>query len=484
MDIIGALIRLRVIPFLKKGNKLNFFLGVIDILTIAFAFQFAYIINYHHYEGFFFFSHERLWWIFLAILPIWLITLYILKATEIPRTKRYSTMLVEYFQSAVAIGAILLVFYFVFKLYEISRLFLIEFTIFGFVFLFIVRLFEYKVLRTYRARGFNYLNIVLIADQTSIHFIETLRENPEWGYRILIIFSNSGEVNEKYRGNYKILPEKAKDSLNELMEVDAIDEVFYIKNQVNPGDVRKVIRSCEELGVAFLLMTKDRQPRLTNAFVSIIANEKFLTFTNIPHKPFALGVKKFMDINISVILLLILSPLMLIISLLVWLTSKGPIIYKQPRVGLRGREFNLYKFRTMVSNADEIKGELVTENEADGPVFKIKNDPRITKIGGFLRKSGLDELPQLINVLKGEMSLIGPRPPLQEETKQYKRWQLRRLSVKPGLSCFWQIKPDRNSIKFEQWMELDLAYIDNWSPRLDFIILLKTIKTVLSRTGV
>ena len=415
MDIIGALIRLRVIPFLKKGNKLNFFLGVIDILTIAFAFQFAYIINYHHYEGFFFFSHERLWWIFLAILPIWLITLYILKATEIPRTKRYSTMLVEYFQSAVAIGAILLVFYFVFKLYEISRLFLIEFTIFGFVFLFIVRLFEYKVLRTYRARGFNYLNIVLIADQTSIHFIETLRENPEWGYRILIIFSNSGEVNEKYRGNYKILPEKAKDSLNELMEVDAIDEVFYIKNQVNPGDVRKVIRSCEELGVAFLLMTKDRQPRLTNAFVSIIANEKFLTFTNIPHKPFALGVKKFMDINISVILLLILSPLMLIISLLVWLTSKGPIIYKQPRVGLRGREFNLYKFRTMVSNADEIKGELVTENEADGPVFKIKNDPRITKIGGFLRKSGLDELPQLINVLKGEMSLIGPRPPFRNK---------------------------------------------------------------------
>lgn len=484
MDVIGTLIRLRIIPFLKKGNTLNIFLGMIDILAIAFAFQVSYIINYHSYEGFFFFKHESLRWIFLAILPMWLITLYILKATEIPRTKRYSTMLLEYVQSAFAIGAILLVFYFVFKLYELSRLFLIEFTVIGFVFLFIVRLFEYKVLRTYRARGFNYLNIVLIADQTSIHFIETLRDSPEWGYRILIIFSNSGEVNEKYRGMYKILPEKAKESLNELMEVDAIDEVFYIKNQVNPGDVRKVIRSCEELGVAFLLMTKDRQPRLTNAFVSIIANEKFLTFTNIPHKPFALGVKKFMDINISVILLLILSPLMLIISLLVWLTSKGPIIYKQPRVGLRGRQFNLYKFRTMVSNADEIKGELVTENEADGPVFKIKNDPRITMIGGFLRKSGLDELPQLINVLKGEMSLIGPRPPLQEETKQYKRWQLRRLSVKPGLSCFWQIKPDRNSIKFEQWMELDLAYIDNWSPRLDFIILLKTIKTVFSRTGV
>lgn len=482
MDIIGILLRPRIIPFLKKGNTLNLVLGAIDILAIAAAFQIAHLLNYSH-EGFLFISNERLVWIFLAILPIWLVTLYILKATEIPRTKRYKTMLIEYFQSAVAIGVILLVFYFVFKLYEISRLFLIEFTALGFVFLFLTRLVEYKVFRTYRARGFNFLNIVLIADETSIPFIETLEENPEWGYKIIIIFSNSGKVNEKYRGKYKILPEKAKDSINALMEVDTIDEVFYIKNNINPADIRKAIRSCEELGVAFLLMTQDRQPRLTNAFVSIIGNETFLTFTNIPHKQFALGVKKLMDINISLILLTILSPLILIISLLVWLTSNGPVIYKQPRVGLRGRLFNLYKFRTMVSDADEMKNVLITKNEADGPVFKIKNDPRITKIGGFLRKSGLDELPQLINVLKGEMSLIGPRPPLQEETKQYKRWQLRRLSVKPGLSCFWQIKPDRNSIKFEQWMELDLAYIDNWSPRLDFIILLKTIKTVFSRSG-
>jgi lipopolysaccharide/colanic/teichoic acid biosynthesis glycosyltransferase len=165
------------------------------------------------------------------------------------------------------------------------------------------------------------------------------------------------------------------------------------------------------------------------------------------------------------------------------ITSRGPLIFKQTRVGLRGRPFGLYKFRTMIAGAEILKQQLEAENEADGPVFKIKDDPRVTAVGRYLRKSGLDELPQLFNILKGEMSLIGPRPPLLEETKLYKRWQLRRLSIKPGLSCFWQIKPDRNSIKFEKWMEMDLAYIDNWSLRLDFIILLKTILTVFQRTG-
>jgi exopolysaccharide biosynthesis polyprenyl glycosylphosphotransferase len=483
MDIVNTLIRLKIIPFLKRGNLLNIVLGSIDIFAIALAFQLAYTINYP-YESFFFFSRTDLLLIFLTILPLWLITLYIIKATEIPRTKRYSTIFIEYLQSAIAIGLILIVFYFVFKLYEISRLFLIQFTALGFLFLFLARIVEYKLLKSYRAQGFNFINVVLIADETSIPFIETLRSNPEWGYKIIKVFANSGKVNEKYRGAFSILPDKSIDSLNELMENDTIDEVLYIKNQINPAEVRKVIRSCEELGVVFSLMTKDKQPRLTNAFVSTLGNEKFLTFTNIPHKPFALGVKKFMDISISIILLILLLPLMFLISLLIFFTSKGPIIYEQPRVGLRGREFNLYKFRTMVVNADEIKEKLLQVNEADGPVFKIRNDPRITRIGGFLRKTGLDELPQLINVLKGEMSLIGPRPPLQEETKHYKRWQLRRLSVKPGLSCFWQIKPDRNSIKFEKWMELDLAYIDNWSPRLDFIILLKTIRTVFTRTGI
>lgn len=484
MDVFNSLIRLKIIPFLEKWKLANIILGTIDILAIAFAFQIAFLLNYYGEGDFFFFERKDLTWIFLAILPIWLITLYVINATEIPRTKRYRTLFFEYIQSAVAVSTILLIIYFLFKLAYLSRLFLIEFTFLGFLFLLFARTLEYKVFKIYRARGFNYVNIVLIADDTSIPFIEDLRLNVDWGYRITFIFTSSDLLIEKYGKTYRILPEKSKMVINDLMEVDTIDEVIYIKKEVNPSEIRKTMRSCEELGVVFRLKYRDIQLNLTNAFTSVIGSEKFLTFINVPYKPAALASKKFMDITGSLILLLILSPLMLLITLLVKFTSKGPVIYRQARVGLRGRQFDLYKFRTMVMNADKIRVDLESKNEMDGPVFKIKDDPRVTSIGKFLRKTGFDELPQLINVLKGEMSLIGPRPPLKSETEKYKRWQLRRLSVKPGLSCFWQIIPDRNNVKFDKWMEMDLAYIDNWSPRLDFVILLKTIKTVFQRTGV
>ncbi len=484
MDIFNTIIRLRIIPFLEKWNLINKILGIIDILSIAVAFEIAYLINYIEYRSFFFFERRDMTLLFLGILPLWLITLYLIKVTEIPRTKRYRTLFFEYTQSVVAISLVLIVIYFVFKLSYISRLFLIEFAALGFLLLFLARTVEYKVFKIYRTKGYNYVNIVLIADESAIPFIESIRSNIDWGYRITFMFTSSPKLMEKYGRIFKILPEKTKMVLNELMEIDMIDEVVYFKNDVNPSEVRKTIRSCEELGVVFRLRYEMLSLNLTNAFTTYIGNEKFLTFTNIPYKAYALAAKKIMDVNFSLILLIILSPLMLLITLLIKLTSKGPVIYKQARVGVRGRQFDLYKFRTMVAGADKIRVDLEAKNEMDGPVFKIKDDPRVTGIGKILRKTGLDELPQLINVLKGEMSLIGPRPPLKSETEQYKRWQLRRLSVKPGLSCFWQIIPDRNSVKFEKWMEMDLAYIDNWSPRLDFIILLKTIKTVFQRTGV
>jgi exopolysaccharide biosynthesis polyprenyl glycosylphosphotransferase len=325
--------------------------------------------------------------------------------------------------------------------------------------------------------------VVLIADDTSLPFIESLLEHKEWGYKIVAIFTGSEEIRKKYEKTIIILPEDYIEVLNDLMEVDMIDEVLYIKNRIATNVIRKIIRSCEELGVVFSIMYRDEKLTLSNTVRTQISNYKFLTFINVPHNTYALGVKKILDIVGSLLAVIFLSPLLITIAVIIKVTSPGPVIYQQPRVGLRGRQFQLYKFRTMVVNADELKKELEDLNEADGPAFKIADDPRVTKVGKFLRKTGLDELPQLFNILKGEMSLIGPRPPLPEETAQYERWQLRRLSVKPGLSCFWQVKPDRNSIKFEKWMELDLAYIDNWSLRLDFVILFKTIKTIFHKTG-
>jgi exopolysaccharide biosynthesis polyprenyl glycosylphosphotransferase len=483
MDLISYLNRHNILSFLKKWNLLNIILGTIDIFAIALAFQTAFYINYHT-EVAFFFLKSRTLKLFILVLPAWLVILYLIQVAEIPRTKRYRILLYQYIQSTVLIISLLLLFYFVFKLYMISRLFLIEFAIFGLLFLFLARSFEYAAFKIYRAKGYNYRNVVVIADDSAIKFIDSLVLNKEWGYRIIAIFTGSEQIKDKYEKAIILLPDEYLGVLNDLMEVDIIDEVLYFKSKVIPSEVRNTVRSCEELGVVFSLNYTDHNNKLTNAIKSIIGNQKFLTFINIPYNSFALAIKKTMDLSISIFMIICLSPVLLTIALLIKFTSPGPVVFKQARVGLRGRQFDLYKFRTMISNAEKLKKELEAENEMDGPVFKIKDDPRITKIGKFLRRTGLDELPQLFNILKGEMSLIGPRPPLPSETAQYKRWQLRRLSVKPGLSCFWQIKPDRNSIKFEKWMELDLAYIDNWSLRLDFIILLKTIKTVFLRTGV
>lgn len=193
--------------------------------------------------------------------------------------------------------------------------------------------------------------------------------------------------------------------------------------------------------------------------------------------------KSIMDLILSFFIILFSSPILLIIALLIKMTSKGPIIFKQSRIGLHGKEFTLYKFRTMSANAEEMKKDLMKFNEADGPVFKIKKDPRITKLGSFLRKTGIDEFPQFFNVLKGDMSIIGPRPSLEQEIKLYKKKYFLRLLTKPGISCLWQIQKNRNQIKFDEWMQLDMDYINNWSIYQDIKIFFKTFSTMIYGRG-
>ena len=184
--------------------------------------------------------------------------------------------------------------------------------------------------------------------------------------------------------------------------------------------------------------------------------------------------KRIIDVVGAVIGLILASPLLLIISILIKLESKGPVIFSQIRVGLNGRKFKIYKFRSMVENAEQLKGKLNKNNMMVGPMFKMKDDPRITKIGQLIRKTSIDEIPQLINVLKGEMSLVGPRPSLPNEVKDFKPWMLKRLDVKPGLTCYWQVE-GRNSITFNEWMKLDVKYVDNHNIWIDIKLIFKTI---------
>lgn len=185
-------------------------------------------------------------------------------------------------------------------------------------------------------------------------------------------------------------------------------------------------------------------------------------------------IKRVIDVVCSFIGVLVLSPLFIIIAIIIKFTSKGPVFFSQRRVGRDGKEFKMYKFRSMVVNAEELKEKLVAQNEMSGPMFKMKDDPRVTKVGKFIRKTSIDELPQLFNVLKGDMSLVGPRPSLPKEVAQFEDWMYRRLEVKPGLTCYWQVS-GRNNIDFEDWMKLDIKYVDERSTWIDIKLIFKTV---------
>jgi exopolysaccharide biosynthesis polyprenyl glycosylphosphotransferase len=192
--------------------------------------------------------------------------------------------------------------------------------------------------------------------------------------------------------------------------------------------------------------------------------------------------KRVIDLAGALVALVVLSPLMLLVTLLVKLESRGPVLYRSSRIGKNGRPFTFLKFRSMVDGADRHRKQLTHLNEVDGPVFKISRDPRVTRVGRLLRITSIDEIPQFLNVLRGDMSLVGPRPPISEEVEQYEPWQLRRLDVKPGITCLWQIS-GRSTLSFREWMRLDLEYIKHRSFWLDMRILLRTIPAVLSREG-
>jgi exopolysaccharide biosynthesis polyprenyl glycosylphosphotransferase len=271
--------------------------------------------------------------------------------------------------------------------------------------------------------------------------------------------------------------------LEEVLCRVPVDVVYISGNVQKHGqEMQAAIKLCERFGIPFALpahpFRMDRARPEHNHAVS----DGYLHFVTYQPRPHQMAIKRLFDIISSAAGLLALSPLLITVAALIKLTSRGPIFFKQKRVGLHGKPFDMLKFRSMVVNAEELKAKLEALNEQTGPVFKIKNDPRITGIGRFIRKYSIDELPQLLNVLRGEMSVVGPRPPLPKEVEKYAAWQRRRLSVRPGLTCIWQVS-GRNQISFEEWMYLDMQYIDNWSLMTDLGLILKTVPVVITGNG-
>ncbi len=275
------------------------------------------------------------------------------------------------------------------------------------------------------------------------------------------------------------------EKLQEKIHEHSVFGVIVSSHKAQMDEVEAVIQACELEGVEVWLAANFFRPQISRASFDELCGEPVMVFRSAPGISWQGVAKQLIDLTGGLLLLLITGPLLLLpVTILIKLTSPGPVLFRQLRSGRNGRPFTIYKFRTMVTNAEQLKHELEAMNEMSGPVFKVTNDPRVTPLGRILRKFSLDEFPQLFNVVKGEMSLVGPRPLPVDEVRRFNDLaHRRRLSVKPGLTCLWQISGRNNVSDFQEWVRLDLEYIDTWSIWLDLEILFKTVPVVLRGTG-
>ena len=334
--------------------------------------------------------------------------------------------------------------------------------------------------RHVRARGYNYRNLLIVGlNSRAAEVARIIDEHPHWGLRLLGFVAANGEIPDEFAGR-KVLGGGAE--LEEILEREVVDEVFFILSRRQLDDFESAILLCSELGIRSRVALYF--PHLkARVLLEDLEGIPLLTFSTTPASAFQLFLKSLMDFSISATGIILLSPLMLLIAASIKLSSRGPVFFVQERCGLNGRRFRLYKFRTMVRDAESMQAEIEHLNRVNGHAFKAPDDPRITRIGHLLRRWSLDELPQLFNVLQGKMSMVGPRPPIPAEVEQYQRWQRRRLSMRPGLTGLWQVSGRADLEDFNHWIRLDLQYIDQWSLWLDLKILLKTIPAVLSGRG-
>ncbi|MGC2333799.1 MAG: sugar transferase [Candidatus Acidiferrales bacterium] len=422
--------------------------------------------------------------IFAAFLGIWHLCFH---WCGLYRSRRLSTQKADIFDAskAVALSAACLAFgATLFHFVMVTPRFLIFFWALGTILVAGSRIILRESLHRARRHGRNLRHLLIIGTNSrATRFARKIVAAPERGYRLL------GFVDDDWHGIRAFRKRGfstvcGREGLPEFLRHNVVDEVaIYWPLRSFYEQAARVAALCEQHGIVmrfdgdvFSLKTAHARAEEDDVGSYVAA------YTGVQEwRP--LAIKRVLDVALSAVALALLAPLFAVVAILIRCTSEGSVFYFQERVGLNKRRFLICKFRTMVSNADKMMSQLEKLNEASGPVFKIRNDPRITPIGKFLRRTSIDELPQLLNVLRGDMSLVGPRPlPVRDYEGFDKDWQRRRFSVRPGITCLWQIN-GRSGIPFEQWMKLDLQYMDEWSLWLDLKILARTIPAVLKGTG-
>jgi len=459
----------------------------LESLVTLLSFLTAYLLRAHLPSSLFgqVFPFQSYVGLLVVILVLWNILFALIRLRRQSLAQDWFEVIQEV-SLTVFVGTVLIsAAIFALKYEFISRPFIAIFAIVNFLFL--------CAFRIYAKAGVSQFTHILDGERQALivgtnekaaKVAEALEGAQEWGYRLVgVVRAPNGPTGgQPIDSRLRRYPFIEIDRLGEVLRNHVVDEVIFVVDKEALARLEEIFLICEEEGIKTRVMLSFFPHVTSKIYLEALQDLPLLTFSTTPENEYLLFIKNIFDFLAAAFALVLLAPVLLIVILLLKLTSPGPVIFRQVRCGLGGRKFVLYKFRSMIVEAEEVRNRLSHLNERSGPVFKLSNDPRCTPIGRWLRKFSIDELPQLVNILKGDMSFVGPRPPIPEEVEQYERWQRRRLRMKPGLTCLWQAQ-GRNDIDFEEWMKLDLQYIDTWSLLLDFKICLRTIPIVLLGRG-
>jgi exopolysaccharide biosynthesis polyprenyl glycosylphosphotransferase len=455
------------------------FLIFVDVCVIALAYLAAYFLRETIDEG-----HISLTKFGLALvfaIPYWCLTLYANGMYQSMRTRTYLEILWGVVKAGVVTFLMLGTVIFLFKLQFMSRLFFMFFMGLSFLFIWLEKTAIFMSSHYVRRQGLDTRRLLVVGTgKRALAFLKKIDSHPEWGFKILGAIDDEPGRGVREVGRLDIVG--TIEDIPRIFHKEAIDEVVFVVPRSRLNSLQPAIDMCETEGVVVTVAVDLFDTKLARSSVSELDGQPLLRFRTTHAKEWELLVKRIFDVLASGLALLVLSPLLLLFAILIKTTSKGPVFFKQTRLGLAGRRFTLYKFRTMRQGAHKELSSVDDLMRMSSPEFRDKKKAWMTPLGRFMRKTSIDELPQLLNVFAGHMSIVGPRPTVPEEVDKYKNWQRRRFSMKPGITCLWQVS-GRNNLTFEEWMKFDLEYLDNWSLWLDTKILLRTVPVVLFGIG-